>query len=103
MTGGQSTIRSKAGKLDVVGLPVMPKVLAVIFVQVPLVSLELSLAMVGMKFLMYCNALGKLLMKAMSLSYIETVSAVVFVTLKQMFPVPSFHSGESLSYSLILK
>lgn len=80
-TDGQSTIRSKAGKLDVVGLPVMPKVLAVIFIQVPLVSLELSLAMVGMKFLMYCNALGKLLVKAMSLSYIETVSAVVFVGL----------------------
>lgn len=81
LPSGSKTISSKMGKLNIVSLPLIPKMCAVIFIQLPLVFLDVALAIVGMKFLMYCNALGKLIVKAMSLSYIETVAGVVFVTL----------------------
>lgn len=76
-----TTITNKTGKLSIVGLPMIFKLMAVVFIQLPLVFLDVCLAIVGMKFLMYCNALGKLLVKAMSLSYIETVAGVTFAGL----------------------
>lgn len=81
LPSGSKTISSKMGKLNIVSLPLIPKMCAVIFIQLPLVFLDVALAIVGMKFLMYCNALGKLIVKAMSLSYIETVAGVVFAGL----------------------
>lgn len=81
LPSGRSTISSKMGKLNIVALPLIPKILAVLGIQVPVVLLELALAYVGMRFLMYCNALGKLIVKAMSLSYIQIVPAVVFAGL----------------------
>jgi len=83
LPSGRSTISSKMGKLNIVALPLIPKILAVLGIQVPVVLLELALAYVGMRFLMYCNALGKLIVKAMSLSYIQIVPAVVFVSWRQ--------------------
>ena len=91
LPSGSNTISSKMGKLNIVSLPLVPKMFTVFFIQLPLVFLDVALAIVGMKFLMYCNALGKLIVKAMSLSYIETVAGVVFVTLTHMnCPVVGF-------------
>ncbi|CAK9081963.1 AN1-type zinc finger protein 1 (Zinc finger AN1-type-containing protein 1) [Durusdinium trenchii] len=75
---GTITINSKQGKLQICSLPLIAKLITIFMVQLPLLAIDLLLALVGMKFLMYCNALGKLIVKAISLSFIETVSGVVF-------------------------
>ena len=82
---GTITINSKQGKLQICSLPLIAKLITIFMVQLPLLAIDLLLALVGMKFLMYCNALGKLIVKAISLSFIETVSGVVFVTCLHCF------------------
>jgi len=81
LPSGRITINnSETIKLKVVAMSAMPKIIATILIAVPLVCLELASAYVGMRFLMYCHALGELLVKALSLSYIQTVPGVVFVS-----------------------
>ena len=81
LPSGHITINnSETIKLKVVAMSTMPKIIATILIAVPLVCLELASAYVGMRFLMYCHALGELLVKALSLSYIQTVPGVVFVS-----------------------
>ena len=81
LPSGHITINnSETIKLKVVAMSAMPKIIATILIAVPLVCLELASAYVGMRFLMYCHALGELLVKALSLSYIQTVPGVVFVS-----------------------
>jgi len=82
LPSGHITINnSETIKLKVVAMSAMPKIIATILIAVPLVCLELASAYVGMRFLMYCHALGELLVKALSLSYIQTVPGVVFAGL----------------------
>lgn len=53
----------------------------ILFVKIPMLLVQLALAKTGMTFLMYCSALGILIMKALALSYVCTVPSVVFAGL----------------------
>lgn len=47
-----SNIQSKMGKLHITSLPLLGKFIIIFFVQLPLLALDIALAIVGMKFLM---------------------------------------------------
>ncbi|CAJ1380319.1 unnamed protein product [Effrenium voratum] len=68
-------------KAQIKSLPCTTKFLTLLFIQVPVVILHVVLLWAGMKFLMYCDALGKLVVKAMSVAYVETIPSIVFVGL----------------------
>mmetsp|Transcript_66167 Transcript_66167/g.147035 ORF Transcript_66167/g.147035 Transcript_66167/m.147035 type:complete len:346 (-) Transcript_66167:63-1100(-) len=76
-SAGQHNLESDA-TLDIVCLPRRSKFFLVLFVKLPTIAIELALIVAGMKFLMYCNALGALILKAMGMAYILTIPSIVF-------------------------
>eukprot|EP00439_Symbiodinium_sp_Y106_P057046 s2333_g8.t1 len=69
---------SGASNADIVALPLKTKLWMVFAIKIPTIIIEIALLIAGMKFLMYCNALGPLIMKALGMAYIKTIPDIVF-------------------------
>jgi len=76
-----SSLQFADGNIHIVRLPRGAKWMLILFVKIPMLLVQLALAKTGMTFLMYCSALGILIMKALALSYVCTVPSVVFAGL----------------------
>ncbi|OLQ05911.1 hypothetical protein AK812_SmicGene10860 [Symbiodinium microadriaticum] len=63
---------------EIVALPLKTKLWMVFAIKIPTIIIEIALLIAGMKFLMYCNALGPLIMKALGMAYIKTIPDIVF-------------------------
>jgi len=76
-----SSVQLSGGQLQIVRLPTYFKWLVCVFVNTPTLIIGITLTAAGMDFLMYCSALGVLILKAMALSYIATIPSVLFAGL----------------------